>query len=96
MVLKYHREALDGCGTAAKNASGAYAEVAASVSGAAIDQAAFARLDNSGALAAAVSELNAAAGTTARTLGGHLQAVEQALDAVERTFTGADGAAVRR
>ncbi|MFD1540624.1 hypothetical protein [Nonomuraea guangzhouensis] len=94
--MKYHRDALDGCGTAAKDASGAFAEVAGSVSGAAIDQAAFGGLANAGALAAAVSALKDAAGTTSRTLGDHLLAVERALDAVERTFTGADGAAVRR
>jgi len=96
VVVKYHREALDGCGTAAKAASGAFAEAAGSVSGAAIDQTAFGGLTNSAALAAAVGALNEAAGTTSRTLGDHLLAVERALDAVERTFTGADGAAVQR
>ena len=56
MVLKYHREALDGCGTAAKNASGAYAEVAASVSGAAIDSAVRAFRDSTGRDTAAVAD----------------------------------------
>jgi hypothetical protein len=96
VVLKYHRDALEGCGTAAKNASAAYNGIAGTVTGGGLDQSAFGRLPNAKVLADAVTELKGAAGDAARTLGGRLEAVERALDSVERTFTGADGTSVRR
>ncbi|MER6942893.1 hypothetical protein ABT294_02605 [Nonomuraea sp. NPDC000554] len=92
--MEFHREALDRCGAAAKSASGAFAGLAAQ--GSDEGTAAYGGLDNAPALAAAVAELRRVAGENARTLGSRMQAVEQALDAVERTFTGADGGAVRR
>lgn len=96
MVLKYHRDALDGCGTAARNASAACHDIAATVTGGALDQSAFGRLPNAKALADAVTALRTAAGDAARTLGGRLESVEQALDAVDQSFTDADAAGVRR
>jgi hypothetical protein len=94
VVLKYHRDALDGCGSAAKDASGAFDAVAGSVSGAVVGDGAFGQLANGAALIAAVHELQQEAGNTSLTLRDRLQAVERALDAVDQTFTGADGAAV--
>jgi hypothetical protein len=96
VVLKYHRDALEGCGTAAKSASAAYNGIAGTVTGGGLDQSAFGQLPNAKALADAVTALKGAAGEAARTLGGRLEAVERALDSVEQTFTGADGTSVRR
>ncbi|MEV0823098.1 hypothetical protein [Nonomuraea rubra] len=91
-MLKFHRDALDGCAAAAKSASGAFA----GLTGPAPDAAAFGNVSGSAAMGRAAGELKRLSDEAARTLGGRLEAVERALDAVERTITAADGAAVRR
>ncbi|MFC4006066.1 hypothetical protein ACFOY2_02450 [Nonomuraea purpurea] len=91
MVLKFHRDALDGCAAAAKSASGAFA----GLTGQTPDAAAFADVTGSSAMVSAVADLARVSELAAKTLGSRLEGVERALDAVERTVAAADGAAVR-
>jgi hypothetical protein len=92
VVLKFHRDALDGCAAAAKSASGAFA----GLTGPAPEAAAFGNVSGSAAMATAVANLVRVSELASRTLGSRLEAVDRTLDAVERTITDADGSAVRR
>ncbi|GAA3534104.1 hypothetical protein GCM10022419_011830 [Nonomuraea rosea] len=92
MVLKFHRDALDGCAAAAKTASGAFTGLA----GQAPAAAAFGNVSGSAAMVTAMGSLVSTADLAARTLGSRLAAVDRTLDAVDRTITAADGGAVRR
>ncbi|MEV4806364.1 hypothetical protein AB0K18_40755 [Nonomuraea sp. NPDC049421] len=93
MALTFHREALEGCGAAAKSASGAFSGlVGAAVPGA----AAFGAVSGSEALATATAGLRGAAEQASRTLGSRLEAMDRTLDAIDRTYTAADAQAVRR
>ncbi|MGR6922164.1 hypothetical protein ACU635_48620 [[Actinomadura] parvosata] len=91
-MLKFHRDALDGCAAAARAASGAFA----GLTGPAPDAAAFGDVSGSAAMARAAGDLKRVSEEAARLLGSRLEAVERALDAVERTLTTADSTAVRR
>lgn len=92
MVLKFHRDALDGCAAAAKAASGAFAGLV----GPALDASAFGNVPGSAAMSAAAGNLTRVSEQAGRTLGSRLEAVDRTLDAVERTVTSADENAVRR
>ncbi|NUS08418.1 MAG: hypothetical protein HOV97_38310 [Nonomuraea sp.] len=99
MVLKFHRDALEGCAAAARSASGAFGALA----GQAPHGSAFGNVSGTGegaagsaAMVSAVNDLTQVSGQVARSLGDCLAAVERALDAVERTVTSADAGAARR
>ncbi|MEV0380483.1 hypothetical protein [Nonomuraea sp. NPDC050643] len=101
MVLKFHRDALGACAAAAKSASGAFKGLTGPVP----PDGAFGNVSaadggggpsGSAAMAAALADLVEVSGQVAKTLGGRLEAVERALDAVEETLTSADSGAVQR
>lgn len=84
-MVRFNREALEGCRTTVGGQAGQFGAVGDRFPKAAVDAAMFGKLADSGAIAAAVGELDKSMNAEFEAAQQLLGKVERALDAVQRT-----------